>query len=196
MFVADAGNHAIRLVQADASGTLEVLTVAGNGLPYFLDGELRSAGFDTPIGLSAACNGVLVVAERGEFGFGERIRELQIGQVSPFGGYLGTASTIAGDGVDATTGGVGGLHDTAQVSGPVSPLVTTQGEIYWIDSGSGVLRRMKLDETVDCPLDVDCAAAASSTPFPAGHEFSLTQTAGGVLFVLDATAAVLYRVTP
>jgi hypothetical protein len=196
VFVADSGNNAIRLVQTDTSGLREVVTVAGNGLPYFQDGDLRSAGFDTPTGLSAACNGVLVVTERGEFGFGERVRELQIGQVFPLGGYLGTASTIAGDGVDATTGGVGGVNDTAQVSGPVSPLVTSQGEIYWIDSGSGVLRRMQIDATVDCPLDVDCTAAAASTLFPAGHELSLTQTAGGVLFVLDATAPALWRVTP
>jgi hypothetical protein len=36
-----------------------------------------------------------------------------------------------------------------------------------------------------------------TTPsFPPGHEFSLTQTPSGVLFVLDATAGVLYRVTP
>jgi len=196
VFVADSGNHAIRLVQTDASGLREVVTVAGNGLPYFQDGDLRSAGFDTPTGLSAACNGVLVVTERGEFSFGERVRELQIGQAFPLGGYLGTATTIAGDGVDATTGGVGGVNDTAQVSGPVSPLVTSQGEIYWLDSGSGVLRRMQIDETVDCPLDVDCTAAAASTVFLPGDELSLTQTAGGVLFVLDATAPALYRVTP
>jgi len=59
-----------------------------------------------------------------------------------------------------------------------------------------VLRRMQVDATVDCPLDVDCTAAAASTLFPAGHELSLTQTAGGVLFVLDATAPALWRVTP
>jgi hypothetical protein len=193
VFVADAGNHAVRLVQADSSGVLQVVTIAGSGLPFFSDGALLSTFFDTPTGLSTACNGLIIVSERGGNGFGQRIRKLEIGQAFPFGGFVGTSSTLAGDGVAATVGGVG---TAAEVSAPVSPLVTSAGEIYWIDSGSGVLRRMKLDGTVDCPLDVDCTSAAATPTFPPGDEFSLTQTPAGVLFVMDATAGLLYRVTP
>jgi hypothetical protein len=199
VFVADAGNHAVRLVQADSSGISQVVTIAGHGLPYFNDGDLGSALFDTPTGLSAACNGLLLVSERGDGtpGLGQRIRQLEIGRPSPFGGFFGTATTIAGDGTDVTTGKGGWLGaPVARVSQPVSPLVTSQGEIYWIDSGSGVLRRMKTNGNVDCPLDVDCGNAVANPTFPAGHDLSLTQTAGGVLFVMDATAGTLYRVTP
>ena len=78
----------------------------------------------------------------------------------------------------------------------MSPLVTEGGEVYWIDSGTGVLRRMKLDGFVDCPLASDCAAAVATPSFVPGHAFSLTQTRSGVLYVLDATDGVLYRVTP
>jgi hypothetical protein len=193
VFVADASNHAIRLVQADSHQFLQVSTIAGHGLPGSFDGDLRAALFDTPTGLSAACTGALIVSERGGNGFGHLIRQLEIGQPSPFGGYLGTATTLVGDGTDATTGGIG---TAAEVSQPVSPLVTSQGEIYWIDSGSGVLRRRKLDETVDCPLAADCPSAVLSPSFTPGNVFSLTETAGGILYVMDATAGVLYRVTP
>jgi hypothetical protein len=74
--------------------------------------------------------------------------------------------------------------------------VTSLGEIYWVDSGTGVLRRRSVDRTADCPLDVDCDAAVLNPSFPPGHAFSLTETPSGVLYVLDATAGVLYRVTP
>jgi len=193
VFVADAGNHAVRLVQTDAGGELLVTTLAGNGTPSYLDGDLSQAFFDTPTGLSATCGGALLVSERGGNGFGQRLRRLEIGQPSPFGGFYGTASTLAGDGTDATSGGLGEL---AQSAGPVSPLVTATGEVYWIDSNSGVLRRQKPDGEVDCPLAADCVAAVGMPTFPPGHEFCLTQTAGGILFVMDATDGVLYRVSP
>lgn len=193
VFVTDPGNHALRIVQTDASGVLQVATIAGDGSPFFSEGSMLTTLFDTPTGVSAACNGVLIVSERGGNGYGNRIRRLEIGQAFAFGGFLGTSSTTAGDGTPATTGGIG---TAAEVFAPVSPLVTSLGEIYWIDSGSGVLRRMQIDGTVDCPLDVDCVAASGTPSFTPGDEFSLTQTPAGILFVMDATAGVLYRVTP
>ncbi|MFN0006309.1 MAG: hypothetical protein ACKVXR_00250 [Planctomycetota bacterium] len=193
VFVADAGNHAVRLVQPDAVGELQVTTVAGNGTPFHSDGDLAQAFFDTPTGVSATCGGALLVSERGGSGFGHRLRRLEIGQPSPFGGFFGTASTLAGDGTDATSAGIGEL---AQSAGPVSPLVTATGEVYWIDSNSGVLRRQKVDGEVDCPLAADCVAAVGTPSFPPGHDFCLTQTAGGILFVMDATDGVLHRVSP
>lgn len=193
VFVADVGNHAVRLVQTNLDGDLLVTTVAGNGTPFEGDGDLSQSFFDTPTGLSATCGGALLVSERGGTGFGHRLRRLEIGQPFIFGGFLGTASTIAGDGTDATTAGLGEL---AQTAGPVSPLVTGTGEVYWIDSNTGVLRRQKIDGEVDCPLAADCVAAVGTPAFPPGHDFCLTQTAGGILFVMDATDGVLYRVSP
>ena len=193
VFVADVGNHAVRVVQPDTNGTYQVTTVAGTGTPYFSEGDLSQSLFDTPTGVSATCSGGLVVSERGGNGYGQRVRQLEIGQPSPFGGFQGTSTTLAGDGTDATTAGDG---DASQAAGPVSPLVTNQGEIYWIDSDTGVLRRRSAAGAVDCPLAADCAAAVATPSFPAGHEFCLTQTAGGILYVMDATAGVLYRVTP
>lgn len=190
VFVADAGNHAVRVVGADNV----VRTIAGSGVALFADGALSQSFFDTPTGLSIACSGLLVVSETGVSGFGNRLRALEIGATSPFGGFFGSATTLAGDGTDATTQGPSLAG--AQLARPVSPLATAQGDIYWIDSATGVLRRRKLDGACDCPLSADCASAVAAGEFPAGHAFSLTETTGGKLFVLDATAGVLYRVTP
>lgn len=196
VFVADAGNHAVRMITTQGpvgSEVRTVSTIAGAGLPGYADGDLSEALFDTPTGLSATCGGTLIVSEMGGFGFGQRLRELDIGPQSLFGGFLGVSQPLAGDGVAATTEGQALV---ASVSVPVSPLATQDGEIYWVDSGTGVLRRMLADATVDCPLAVDCTTAVATPSFPPGHAFSLTETDGGKLFVLDATAGVLYRVTP
>ena len=187
VFVADPGNHAIRVVAGNS-----VITVGGTGIPGY-DAHLPHAQFDTPTGLSASCDGSLIVSELGGNGAGHRIREIAIGAALASGGFSGTANAIAGDGTAASTSGRGTL---AQVDAPVSPLVTSLGEAMWIDSGTGVLRRQLVDGAVDCPMDVDCATAVGAPSFPAGHAFSLTQTPAGVLYVLDATAGILYRVTP
>src|SRR5260221_1074 len=88
VFVTDPGNHALRLVQADASSVLQVVTIAGNGLPFFSEGSLLATLFDTPTGLSAACNGVLVVSERGGDGFRPRHPQLQNRAGCPVGGVV------------------------------------------------------------------------------------------------------------
>src|SRR5262249_19013675 len=81
VFVADAGNHSIRLVTQGS-----VITIAGGGVPGF-DASLPGGLFDTPTGLSASCGGALLVSERGGDGEGNRIREVVIGSPAPFGGF-------------------------------------------------------------------------------------------------------------
>lgn len=195
VLVADAGNHAIRVLdEVDPTQDIWVVdTLTGLGTPGFEDGDLADASFDTPNGLSVACNGTLIVSEHGDFGAGQRLRQLEVGSPSPFSGFLGTSTTLVGTGVDDT---LDDLSGAPQVSQPAAPLVTSEGDVYWIDSGSGVLRRRVAAGTVDCPLAIDCATAVGAPTFPAGHAFSLTMTGGGVLYVLDATDGVLYRVTP
>jgi hypothetical protein len=190
VFVADTGNHALRVIQQGF-----VSTLAGSGSAFFADGDLQAAGFDTPVGLTVTCSGTLLVTETGAAGKGgHRLRRVVLGP-SSFFGQQGTVVTVAGDGTAATLEGNGPL---AQLAAPRSPLSTSQEDTYWIDAQTGILRRMRgaLD-SVDCPLWDDCAAAVTGggdlTP---GVLHSLTQTPGGVLFVLDAGAGELRRVTP
>jgi hypothetical protein len=187
VYVADPGNHALRVVSGGC-----VVTIAGTGSPFFFDGSLQAVGFDTPVGLSATCSGTLLVAESGAAGAGgNRVRQLSLGQPNFFG-LTGTVTTKAGDGTSATVQGDG---PAAQLAAPVSLLATSEQDVYWIDSATGILRRMRgKQDTVDCPLWPDCASALAD--FTPGAVLSLTQTPGGVLYVLDAGAQKLYRVTP
>jgi hypothetical protein len=191
VFLADPGNHALRLVQDGA-----VLTVAGVGSPFFSDGELSSAGFDTPSGLAVGCSGELFVSELGASGLGgQRLRSLRIGDPFFFGGFLGEAITIAGDGSAQT---IEGLGTQASLAAPQALFATSAEELYWIDSQSGVLRRLDLlSGLCDCPMAADCASAVAAPVFsPGGSGFSMTQTPAGVLYVIDGAAGTLVRVTP
>jgi hypothetical protein len=192
VLVADVGNHALRLVTS-SPGVRVVTTLAGSGSSGFSNGDLQSSAFDTPTGVTLSCNQLVIVSERGDEGLGQRLRSVSVSSANPFGGWFGNVATVAGDG---TPGTIEGSADTTELDTPLSPLVTSGGEIYWIDAGTGVLRRKKLDGTCDCPLSVDCATAVTTPNFPAGHAYSLTQTSSGVLYVLDGTDGVLWRVTP
>ena len=190
VFINDPGNHALR--QLDFTSGF-VSTLAGSGAPFFEDGDLSQTLFDTPVGMTLACDDALVLSEASGSVAGNRLRRVTIGASNPFGGGLfGISSTLAGDGMDMTTEGVGEL---ASLGSPASPFATASGELYWVDSTSGVLRRLS-GEMVDCPLHTDCATAVGAPNFSPGGVFSVTQTEGGVLYVLDATAGTLFRVTP
>lgn len=188
VFVADIGNHALRSVEPNGT----VVTLAGAGLPLFGDGSLQNSTFDAPNGVTATCNDALVVTERGGSGFGQRVRLVVVGVASPFGGFFGSTVTLVGDGTPATSGG---SASAAQVFAPSAPITTQGGDVYWVDAGSGVLRRLR-DNACDCPLASDCAAAVLAPTFPAGNEVALAETDGGRLFALDATAGLLWRVSP
>lgn len=187
IFVTDPGNHRVRLLQA---GLLPIVsTVAGNGTPAFHDGDLEKIRFDTPTGITLTCDGELLVSERGGAGTGgNRLRLLRLGVTDVL---FGRASTLAGDGTSATVQGVG---TAASLAGPVAPVTTMSGEIYWMDSMTGILRRWSpATGEVDCPLFPDCASAGGG--FTAGGNFALTIGPSDTLYVLDAAAQTLSAIT-
>lgn len=189
VFVADSGNHALRAV--DPSG--QVQTLAGGGTPFFGDGNLTQVFFDTPTGLSIACNDSLYLSEGDGSVSGNRVRRLTIGNESIFGiGFDGFSETIVGDGTATTADGMAAV---ATVAAPNSPVATSEGDVYWVDGVSGVLRRLR-DDVVDCPLHLDCATAVAAPDFTPGALVTLTQTSGGVLYAFDAGAGDLLRITP
>lgn len=190
VLVADSGNHCIRAMKDGF-----VTTLAGSGAPFFGDGDLEATFFDTPSGLSITCAGRLLVSELGlGMAGGHRIRSLALGQLSFFG-QAGAVSTLVGDGTPISVQGMG---DLASVAGPMSPVTTADGEIYWVDGDTGVLRRWSpLDGTVDCPLWTDCASVlVGSERFTPMGLTTLASSDDGVLYALDAVAGTLVRITP
>lgn len=188
VFLTDPGNHRVRLLQ---TGLLPIVsTVAGNGTPAFHDGDLEQTRFDTPTGITLTCEGELLVSERGGAGTGgNRLRTMRLGVTNVL---IGRTRTLAGDGTSATVQGVG---TAASLAGPVAPVTTMSGEIYWMDSATGILRRWSpATGEVDCPLFPDCASAGGS--FSVGGNFALAIGPSGTLYVLDDAAGTLSAITP
>lgn len=188
LFVADSGNHAIRRVSAGA-----VRTLFGDGLPQTLDGRLGEARLDTPVGLVATCTNSLLVVEAGSFGGGHVLRRMGLATFGPFAELDGELLTVLGVAGESATleGGAG----EARLASPSALLGDAAGAAWWIDSATGVLRRL-VEGAADCPLGVDCAEASlapSSTP---GGVASLALTDAGVLYLLDAQAGALLRLAP
>lgn len=120
LYVADTGNHAIRSIH---KGRVHLL--AGNGEPGFVDGQLRDARFESPVGI-AVRDGVLYVADSGN----HRIRKIQDGVVS----------TIAGSGTPGWGDGPALLGALAQ---PADVVVADDGLIYIADAGNHLIRMVK-----------------------------------------------------
>jgi len=191
ILVPDTGNHVVRQVESTLTG-LFATTLAGTGQTTSEDGDILETAFDTPWGLQVDCAGQLIVTERGDFGGGNRLRSLAIGTDPFFGGIAADSQTLAGDGAALSLEGVG---DEASLARPSPAVSTAGGEVYWIDTLTGVLRRYDITTGLaDCPLDVDCAAAALSTPFTPGGEFGVALDGDGGLYVLDCAAQTLFRI--
>ena len=122
VYVADAGNHAIRRV--DSSGA--VTTTAGNGNPGFLDGQGANAQFNNPQGVAIDAQGVLYVADTGN----HSIRRIDA---------AGNVTTLAGDGA---SGFVNGAGAAARFNNPKGVAVDTLGRIYVADTGNHAVRRI------------------------------------------------------
>ncbi len=191
VYIADTGNHVIRAIDF-GEPVKQAVTVAGNGMTVSGDGDIFATSFDTPSGLTVSCGDQLVITERGSFGGGNRLRSLMFSVDPLFGAPDLLSMTLAGDGTAATTEGVG---EDAQLARPSPTVLTSEGEVYWVDALTGVLRRFDIASgLVDCPLNVDCAAAVAAPAFTPGGEFGITMSAGGDLYVLDASAGILFRI--
>lgn len=71
LFVTEQGNHSIRRVAPDGS----ILTIAGNGQPWFRDGDNTRARLNRPGGIGLDSGRVLVVADTGN----HRLRKVAFG---------------------------------------------------------------------------------------------------------------------
>jgi predicted outer membrane repeat protein len=120
VYVADSKNHRIRAI----SGTGNVSTFSGLGMPGFTDGVPAAARFNLPSGLAIAGDGTLHVADRGN----HRIRRIDAG---------GNASTLAGL---STPGATNGGSSVATFANPVGIAMDALGNTYVTEAGGHAIR--------------------------------------------------------
>ena len=123
LYVADAGNHAIRKITPAG----EVSTLAGNGTSGTADGSGGAARFNIPSGLAVDAAGFVYVADS---------NNNIIRKVAPDG----TVSTLAG-----TAGVYGAADGTGAAAGffyPLAVAVDAAGTVYVTEIGNNTVRKI------------------------------------------------------
>ena len=124
IYIADAGNHAIRRINLDGS----VETIAGNGVPGFADGAAHNARFNTPTGLAlSADEKFLFVADT----INRRVRRIDL--------TARVVETFSGSG---NPGGDDGPAHVASFVQPIALAFDTDGTLFVSDVGLHSIRRI------------------------------------------------------
>ena len=126
VYIADAGNHVIRRIDAFTGA---VSTWAGTGQSGAQDGPGASARFNSPQGVAVDASGNVYVADTGN----HAIRRIAVDQ---------SVSTVAG--VLGTPGLAGGIGAAARFSGPAGIAIDASGRAFVSDSQNGAIRMITL----------------------------------------------------
>jgi streptogramin lyase len=178
IYVADAGNNAIRLVSP--SGI--VSTFAGTGAPGSADG-MDTATFDSPMGVAADGQGNVYVAD---------YENHLIRKVTP----AGLVSTIAGKaGVPGFTDGV---DTAARFNLPEALAVDAAGNIYVADSGNDAIRKITPGGTVTTLAGNGSAGNANGNGRSASFNspFGIAVDASGNVYIADSGNNLVRKITP
>ena len=181
IYIADTGNHRVRVVSPDGS----ITTAAGNGSPGYLGdgGPANSASLNLPAGVAVDRAGNLYIADTNN----HRIRK-----VSP----TGIISTVAGSGV-AGLSGDGGPAFSARLFYPVSVKVDSAGNLY---IGDGVAVRMVSPSGIISTIAGNGTLGNTGDGGPSlGAQigvWGLTVSSAGVIYVADPWDYLIRKLTP
>jgi sugar lactone lactonase YvrE len=175
VLVADTGNNAIRRIAPDGS----VTTVAGDGIPGYLDGPARQARFRGPTGIAVDAAGRIIVADA----YNDRIRAIHPD---------GTVSTLAGSGAP---GFADAPVTAAAFDTPSGVAVDAAFNIYVADLGNVAIRKIWPDGRVTTVPHYGLVRPASVAVAPDGfiyaagyHRVVAVDPDGDVRVVAGSTA--------
>ncbi|MCR2804182.1 FecR domain-containing protein [Paenibacillus soyae] len=159
VYVADAGNHAIRRIGADG----KVTTVAGSPELGYADGSAEEARFYYPTDVAVTRSGILYVADT----LNHVIRRIGVtGKVTTIGSVPERAA-LWQDGVSVMAGGyANGGFGEAEFNEPSGLAIDDKGNLYVSDSGNNAIRYIDFEKK-------QVTTAAGLTPEEADLEEAL-----------------------
>ena len=174
LYVADAQNHTIRMINPDGI----VSTFAGSGVSGFADGMGRDSQFSYPTGITIDnTSGVLYVADRGN----ARIRKILPS------GYV---TTLAGSGFSIIP--QDGLGTAASFRTPSGITIDTHGTLYVTDSANNIIRKITPEGLVttiagkpDIRHEVFANGVGTAASFRSPYGISF-DTTNNILYVTDS----------
>lgn len=134
LYVADQGNHALRVLIRNADGSVSVQTLSGfEGIPGYRDGAAATAQFNEPAGVSVDGDNRIYICDKGN----SLIRRLDPdGQVRTYAGL------VTGTPPRPRSGFADGLVAQTLFSAPESVVVDLSGYVHVVDTGNHCLRRI------------------------------------------------------
>lgn len=176
LFIADSTNHAIRKLAP--GGT--VTTIAGGRDIGYLDGPAAGALFRQPTGVAVDADGVVYVADSSN----NRVRKISGGVVS----------TLAGDGSNQDSDGVG---TAAKLDVPIGLALDGKGGLY-VSTGGGRIRRIDLATKGVTTYAGAGQGNSDGTGVNArfGLPIRIALDASGSLYVADQTNATIRKIFP
>ncbi|MBI5529017.1 MAG: SMP-30/gluconolactonase/LRE family protein [Deltaproteobacteria bacterium] len=176
LFVADTGNHSIKLVDTT---TGETFLVAGSGKPGKDDGDGAASSFDTPQALSVGPDGTVFVADTGN----HCIRAITFDALTA----EATVSTFAG--LCGTPGSANAANPPdARFSGPAGIAVDADGRVFVADAGNAKIRVIDAQDGVSDYVAIPQSALRSLAVDEFGYLF--VTDAAGSLRQISATKAI------
>lgn len=181
-YVADTGNHSIRVIGEE--GLRQVNTIAGNGVMGADDGTGDDASFASPEGLALDKDGNLYIADTGNG---------TIRRMTP----SGVVTTYAGD--PEEIGSTNGLRLNARFNEPCGLCFDPAGNLYVVDRGNhnirkitpaGVVSTLAGKSGVPGHKDANGASALFRSPHGIVYEPVLK-----ALFVTDTQNFVIRKIT-
>ncbi|HZS39402.1 MAG TPA: hypothetical protein VFF06_21365 [Polyangia bacterium] len=164
-------NQVLILTPNVAAGGFTANPLAGNGSMGFTDGANDVATFNQPVAVDVDSNGVLYVADSGNFA----IRTVT---------QVGTVATLAGTGTPGTTNGTGGRNGQATFGTLVDlawdPL---SKNVYVADNGASAIRQIAPNGTTSTLVGLGSVALAADAQ---GHLYT---DASGLVRVTIANGA-------
>jgi ABC-type branched-subunit amino acid transport system substrate-binding protein len=184
VYVADLGNHCVRLIRHDGT----VTTLAGTGEPGYRDGPTGEAQFDGPTDVAVNSMGVLYVADSGN----DRIRA-----ISPDG----MVTTLAGSG---RRGFKDGPPEQAEFNAPWKLALAADGTLYVVDGvavfarGNHAVRCVAPDGTVSTLAGTGLPGLADGPAMEAGFYWpeDLDVDTSGNVYVADGHGNRIRVITP
>lgn len=169
VYIADMSNHVIR--KMTTAGV--VSTLAGNGIPGFINAQGSAAQFNNPTGVAVDAAGNVYVADKGN----HLIRKITA---------AGAVTTLAG--TPGSPGSTDGPGTTAQFNFPSGIAIETSGNILVADAGNNKIRRITPAGFVS--LVAGTGSVGGGDGFGAFAQFNapsgITADVSGNIYVADA----------